>query len=90
MASRLDWLFSTRTTRALHLAGGDEDKARDQNRALGNLRHLQTSPITSAHLWYDRPITRLPHVVLIDCVGQWLFNRGEVAPGDGPAALLDF
>jgi uncharacterized protein with NAD-binding domain and iron-sulfur cluster len=24
----------------------------------------------------------LPHVVLIDCVGQWLFNRGEVAPGE--------
>ena len=28
------------------------------------------------------PITPLPHVVLIDCVGQWLFNRGEVAPGE--------
>jgi squalene-associated FAD-dependent desaturase len=47
-----------------------------------NLRHLETSPITSIHLWYDRPITDLPHVVLIDCVGQWLFARGETAPGE--------
>ena len=50
--------------------------------AFGGLRHLETSPITSVHLWYDRPITDLPHVVLVDCVGQWLFNRGEVAPGE--------
>jgi squalene-associated FAD-dependent desaturase len=46
------------------------------------LRHLETSPITSVHLWYDRPITALPHIVLVDCVGQWLFNRGEAAPGE--------
>ena len=47
-----------------------------------NLRQLETSPITSVHLWYDRPLTRLPHVVLIDCLGQWLFNRGAAAPGE--------
>jgi squalene-associated FAD-dependent desaturase len=46
------------------------------------LRNLETSPITSVHLWYDRPITPLPHAVLVDCVGQWLFNRGETAPGE--------
>lgn len=46
------------------------------------LRHLETSPITSVHLWFDRPTTALPHVVLVDCVGQWLFNRGETAPGE--------
>jgi squalene-associated FAD-dependent desaturase len=48
----------------------------------GNLRNLQTSPITSVHVWYDRPVLKLPHVVLVDCVGQWVFNRGEVAPGE--------
>jgi squalene-associated FAD-dependent desaturase len=48
----------------------------------GNLRNLETSPITSAHLWFDRPVTRLPHAVLIGCVGQWAFNRGEAAPGE--------
>jgi squalene-associated FAD-dependent desaturase len=47
-----------------------------------NLRNLETSPITSVHLWYDRPVTALPHVVLVDCLGQWLFNRGEAAPGE--------
>jgi uncharacterized protein with NAD-binding domain and iron-sulfur cluster len=24
----------------------------------------------------------LPHVVLIDCVGQWVFNRGSTAAGE--------
>jgi squalene-associated FAD-dependent desaturase len=47
-----------------------------------NLRNLETSPITSVHLWYDRAVTDLPHAVLVDCVGQWLFNRGEAAPGE--------
>lgn len=46
------------------------------------LRELETSPITSVHLWYDRPITHLPHVILVDCVGQWLFPRGATAPGE--------
>src|SRR5262245_23728445 len=48
----------------------------------GNLRRLETSPITSVHLWYDRPVTELPHAVLVGCVGQWVFNRGEPAPGE--------
>jgi squalene-associated FAD-dependent desaturase len=47
----------------------------------GKLRHLETSPISSVHLWLDRPITPLPHVVLMECVGQWLFNRGQTGPG---------
>lgn len=42
---------------------------------------LQPSPITSVHVWLDRPVLDLPHVVLVDCLGQWVFNRGEVAPG---------
>jgi squalene-associated FAD-dependent desaturase len=47
-----------------------------------NLRNLETSPITSVHLWYDRPVCDLPHAVLIDCAGQWIFNRGEGSPGE--------
>lgn len=46
------------------------------------LRHLETSPITSVHIWYDRPVLPWPHVVLIDCLGQWVFSRGEVAAGE--------
>ena len=47
-----------------------------------NLRNLETSPITSVHAWFDRPATKLPHVVLVECVGQWVFNRGETAAGE--------
>lgn len=46
------------------------------------LESLKTSPITSVHVWYDRPVLDLPHVVLVGCVGQWIFNRGEVGPGE--------
>ena len=42
-----------------------------------NLRQLSHSPITSVHCWFDRPATELPHVVLVDCLGQWVFNRGR-------------
>ncbi len=44
--------------------------------------NLTPSPITSVHLWFDRPTMKLPHAVLIDCLGQWVFDRGEVAPGE--------
>lgn len=54
----------------------------DREPYFGNLRNLDTSPITSVHVWFDRPIMKLPHVVLVDCVGQWVFNRGEVAQGE--------
>jgi squalene-associated FAD-dependent desaturase len=47
-----------------------------------NLRNLESSPITSVHCWFDRAATELPHVVLIDGVGQWVFNRGETTPGE--------
>jgi uncharacterized protein with NAD-binding domain and iron-sulfur cluster len=54
----------------------------DRHAAFANLRQLETSPITSVHCWFDRGATKLPHIVLIDSVGQWLFNRGETAPGE--------
>lgn len=47
-----------------------------------NLRKLEVSPITSVHLWWDRPVLSLPHVVLVGGAGQWIFNRGETAPGE--------
>jgi squalene-associated FAD-dependent desaturase len=51
-------------------------------RHFADLHRLETSPISSVHLWYDRPVLDLPHVVLVGCAGQWLFNRGETAPGE--------
>jgi squalene-associated FAD-dependent desaturase len=53
----------------------------DRDPRLKRIDQLQASPITSVHLWYDRPVLRWPHVVLVDCVGQWVFNRGVSARG---------
>jgi zeta-carotene desaturase len=33
------------------------------------------SPITGIHLWFDRPVTELPHAVLLDGVLHWMFNK---------------
>jgi squalene-associated FAD-dependent desaturase len=54
----------------------------ENERYFSNLKKLQLSPITSVHLWYDRPVVNYPHLVLVDCVAQWIFNRGEVSPGE--------
>lgn len=35
------------------------------------------SPITGIHLWFDRPVTTLPHGTLLDRNLQWFFNKGE-------------
>lgn len=47
---------------------------------------LAGSPITSVHLWFDRPITPLPHAVLIDRLSQWVFNRGAVTTNESTSA----
>jgi squalene-associated FAD-dependent desaturase len=54
----------------------------DKYPAFSNLHHLETSPITSIHLWYDRPLFPQPHLILLDCTSQWLFNRGTSGPGE--------
>jgi squalene-associated FAD-dependent desaturase len=35
------------------------------------------SPITGIHLWFDRPITALPHATLLDRTIQWMYNKSE-------------
>jgi zeta-carotene desaturase len=39
---------------------------------LSTFRH---SPITAIHLWFDRPVTALPHAALLDRTIQWMFSR---------------
>ncbi|MBC7924374.1 MAG: FAD-dependent oxidoreductase [Bryobacteraceae bacterium] len=34
------------------------------------------SPITSIHLWFDQPVTDLPHATLLDRTIHWMFNKG--------------
>ncbi|HZT32167.1 MAG TPA: hydroxysqualene dehydroxylase HpnE [Bryobacteraceae bacterium] len=38
---------------------------------------LEHSPITGIHLWFDRPVTDLPHATLLDRTIQWMFNKAE-------------
>jgi squalene-associated FAD-dependent desaturase len=54
----------------------------EQHPYFSNLRNLETSPITSVHCWFDRAATELPHIVLMDSVGQWVFNRGKTPTGE--------
>src|SRR5262245_21077984 len=36
---------------------------------------IASSPISSVHLWFDRPITDLPHAVFAVSLAQWVFAR---------------
>lgn len=36
---------------------------------------LEAAPISSVHLWYDRPITPLPHATFVSGLCQWLFQK---------------
>lgn len=36
---------------------------------------LEHSPITSVHLWFDRPVMDLPHATLLDRTFHWAFNK---------------
>jgi zeta-carotene desaturase len=40
-----------------------------------DLSGFSHSPITGIHLWFDRPITDLPHATLLDRTIQWMFNK---------------
>ena len=35
------------------------------------------APITGIHLWFDRPVTDLPHATLLDRTIQWMFNKED-------------
>ena len=35
------------------------------------------SPITSVHLWFDRPVIDFPQATLLDRTIQWIFNKHE-------------
>jgi len=41
---------------------------------VGEFEH---SPITGIHLWFDRPVTDLPHATLLDRTMQWMFNKHQ-------------
>jgi len=42
-----------------------------------DVSEFEHSPITGIHLWFDRPVTDLPHATLLDRTMQWMFNKHE-------------
>jgi zeta-carotene desaturase len=71
-------------------AGGEEHRARYYLSALSldrlvsvapglelDAAWLEHSPITGIHLWFDRPVTTLPHATLLDRTIQWMFNKRD-------------
>lgn len=58
---------------------------------LERIGQFPRAPISGVHLWLDRPLTRLPHAVLIGRMSQWVFRDpcgGEsAADADTDSAL---
>ena len=52
-----------------------------QHAALAAILQLETAPISSVHLWFDRPVTNLRHVTFVGRLSQWLFNRSAIQEG---------
>ncbi len=40
-----------------------------------DLSAFSHSPITGIHLWFDRPVTKLPHATLLDRTIHWMYNK---------------
>jgi uncharacterized protein with NAD-binding domain and iron-sulfur cluster len=45
---------------------------------LQRLGEFDTSPIVSAHLWFDRPVLATDFAGLIGTTTQWIFNRSKL------------
>ncbi len=51
------------------------ESSAQRQRILPSLAHFTHAPITTIHLWFDRPITDLDHAALLDTRIQWMFNK---------------
>lgn len=45
--------------------------------SLEGMDHIEPGAITTVHLWFDRELKLLPHAVLLERLGQWVFCRGR-------------
>lgn len=43
--------------------------------ALAEVERIEPAAITAVHLWFDRPITLLPHAVVVGPLGLWVFTQ---------------
>lgn len=46
---------------------------------IAHTRQFEAAPISSVHLWYDRPIIPLPHATFVSGLCQWLFIKPQEA-----------
>jgi squalene-associated FAD-dependent desaturase len=46
---------------------------------LENIGKIEPAAITAVHLWFDRPISPLPHAVLLGRLSQWVFFQPQNA-----------
>jgi squalene-associated FAD-dependent desaturase len=67
-----------------HVAGLLSSTLADRLPWVARLRDIQSAPITSVHLWFDRPITSLPHAVLVGRLSQWVFARSARPSSPAP------
>src|SRR5690606_7588805 len=51
-----------------------------QHPSLAGIGELESAPITSVHLWFDRPVLDVPHAVLVGRLSQWVFRRARLQP----------
>lgn len=48
-----------------------------QHPDVSGIDQLETAPIASVHLWYNQPLTDLPHATFVDRLSQWMFHRTD-------------
>lgn len=61
-----------------HVRGMLDDQLAANVPNLPQAEQMAGSPISSVHLWTDRPLLTLPHAVLIDRLSQWIFARKDL------------
>lgn len=49
---------------------------------------MEVSPISAVHLWWDRPVTEMPHAALLDRQVQWMFNKTRDFARDEPGTYM--
>lgn len=49
--------------------------------------NLESAPIASVHLWFDRRVMDVPHAVLIGRLSQWVFRRLDTTPASSSGEI---
>jgi zeta-carotene desaturase len=52
-------------------------------RTFAQVENLKSSPITSIHLWLDRPVMQDPFLASVDQTMQWIFNKSALGADPG-------